>query len=90
MGSTKCVNLVGSSPRVTRVVKHPLHAGLYRHELRGEHDLVVGNFLQQAHLDERLLERRYRLGVKGAIRAEDGDLLVIGAADNRRAEVEHL
>ncbi|HEY6861853.1 MAG TPA: hypothetical protein VI358_18965, partial [Pseudolabrys sp.] len=40
----------GVKPAGDASVKHPLHASLYRHELRGEHDLVVGHFLQQAHL----------------------------------------
>jgi hypothetical protein len=48
------------------------------------------NLLEQAHLDERLLERSHRLGVEHAVVGEDADLLVIGAADHRRAQVEHL
>src|SRR6516164_10743338 len=68
----------------------PSHPGLHRHELSREHDLVVGNLLEQAHLDERLLERRHRFRVEHAVVGEDADLLVVGAADHRRAQVEHL
>ena len=48
--------------------------------MRCEHRLVLGDFLEQSHLKERLLENVDRFGIEGQVLAEDADLLVIGAA----------
>src|SRR5436190_9508554 len=54
------ISLIGRS-RIALTTCDALHPGFDRQELRREHGLVVGNFLEQSHVEERLLEHRQRL-----------------------------